>query len=554
MRRRSTRKQETRVALFPFLAVLVCTMGALIVLLVLVVQQARVQAVEITPPAVVDDSIKLAAQEQQREDLLWRSSILENQREEKTTELADSRLALSHLEDHLIQMEKQWEKLLGQRRAIQKLAAPQQADINKSRQQLDELQIQLQRARTELEQARRELKQRPTSYAIIPYHGPQATRRRPFYVECTPVGLIIQPEQILLAPRDLEGPAGPGNPLAAVLRAKREYYRRLGDQQEPYPLIIVRSDGILAYGAARRAMQGWDDEFGYELVAADRELHFPPADANLTTTLEQVIELARKRQAALARAMPRRYQSTGPATLRATTNRGFVRSTSSGRGTLTGTRRTRRPGSRGAGRPAQDQAATTTPDRPSNATAETRNPALPGTGESTPEGADPASQARSPTSRLHPTGAEPDRSDSGSTRTTSHRSAGAGSTSLGNQSAPPLSDSRGKNFALPNFDSDLTEIQRPIRIGCFHDRLVIQKERGVDARALTIPLNGALVDDVESFIARIWDRMERWGLAIPGGYWRPVLKVDVAPGAESRFAELSTLLQNSGVIVERTKP
>ena len=38
MRRRANRKPETRVALFPFLAVLVCTMGALIVLLVLVVQ------------------------------------------------------------------------------------------------------------------------------------------------------------------------------------------------------------------------------------------------------------------------------------------------------------------------------------------------------------------------------------------------------------------------------------------------------------------------------------------------------------------------------------
>ena len=133
MRRRSTRKQETRVALFPFLAVLVCTMGALIVLLVLVVQQARVQAVEVVSPASVEDPAEAAAQQQQREDLLWRSSILENQREEKTTELAGSRLALSHLEDHVMQMEEQWDKLLEQRRALRNLAAPQQEDLDTSR-------------------------------------------------------------------------------------------------------------------------------------------------------------------------------------------------------------------------------------------------------------------------------------------------------------------------------------------------------------------------------------------------------------------------------------
>ena len=41
---RAARRQNVGVALFPFLAVLICTMGALIVLLVLLVQQARVDA------------------------------------------------------------------------------------------------------------------------------------------------------------------------------------------------------------------------------------------------------------------------------------------------------------------------------------------------------------------------------------------------------------------------------------------------------------------------------------------------------------------------------
>ncbi|MFM7846439.1 MAG: hypothetical protein ACKPEY_19705, partial [Planctomycetota bacterium] len=43
MRRAVFRRTSQGLALFPFLAVLICTMGSLIVLLVLVLQQARVQ-------------------------------------------------------------------------------------------------------------------------------------------------------------------------------------------------------------------------------------------------------------------------------------------------------------------------------------------------------------------------------------------------------------------------------------------------------------------------------------------------------------------------------
>ena len=547
MRRRANRKPVTRVALFPFLAVLVCTMGALIVLLVLVVQQARVQAVEVVRPEPADDSAaQLAAlrQQEQREDLSWRSEILEHQREEKTTELADRRLALSHLEDHLTQMEGQWKKLLEERQAFRALNSPSKASLDVSQQKLADLQAQIERSEDELIQARQNLQQRPASYAIIPYHGPRATQRRPLYIECTPTGLIIQPEGIVLTPEELAGPTGPGNPLAAVLRAKREYYRRLGDTEEPYPLIVVRSDGIQAYGAARRSMQGWDDEFGYELIDSQRQLHYPPADANLKESLERVIELARKRQQALTRAMPRRYQQDGGGQLRATTNRGFVRAAATGPGTGRGGRQ--RQGARrgGAARsPENNLPPTSTAGSGTRPGKKNRTPSenqIAGTTQG-----DRANSARQATPRK----------PAGKNINAESRQAGAGLGSIGTPSgdASPMSlaESRGSNFALPKFENDLTEVQRSIRIHCFADRIVIQKERGVDPRELTVPLRGAMSNDIESLIARIWDRMERWGLAIPGGYWKPRLKVNVRPGAENRFLELSALLQDSGMLVER---
>ena len=44
MSRRSSQQNQTAPTLFPFLAVLICTMGAIIVLLVLVVKRADIQA------------------------------------------------------------------------------------------------------------------------------------------------------------------------------------------------------------------------------------------------------------------------------------------------------------------------------------------------------------------------------------------------------------------------------------------------------------------------------------------------------------------------------
>ena len=45
--------------------------------------------------------------------------------------------------------------------------------------------------------------------------------------------------------------------------------------------------------------------------------------------------------------------------------------------------------------------------------------------------------------------------------------------------------------------------------------------------------------------------MDRWGLAVAGGYWKPVLKVKVMPGADTQFEQLKTLLESSGIDVQK---
>jgi hypothetical protein len=62
-----------------------------------------------------------------------------------------------------------------------------------------------------------------------------------------------------------------------------------------------------------------------------------------------------------------------------------------------------------------------------------------------------------------------------------------------------------------------------------------------------------LVSSIDEFVSAIWEHMEQWGIAVAGGYWRPILHVEVGYGADQRFRELQTLLEGSGMEVVRTK-
>src|SRR3954471_13995456 len=116
---RKSGRQQVGVALFPFLAVLICTMGALIVLLVLLVQQARVDASTVTAAQVggaqAGDSKELR---QRLEDAQWQREVLENSRAEKGEELVNARARLAHLEEHIHRLEAQAKELLERARSI----------------------------------------------------------------------------------------------------------------------------------------------------------------------------------------------------------------------------------------------------------------------------------------------------------------------------------------------------------------------------------------------------------------------------------------------------
>ena len=311
MSRRRGLKGEIAFQLFSFLDVLLCTIGALIIILTIVIHRARAQASEEHARQATPSPELLKQQAQALEDARWRQEQLEQNRARKQAELQNARLTLSHLEDHIRRLTAKGNELLDLLEQVKSGKQAKAEYLEGAKHELAKLRDELAKKQDELEKKKKNAATAEQWYALIPYDGPNGTRRMPIYIECVEEGVVIQPEGVLLTADDFRGDPSPGNPLDAALRTKREYIMKAtgGKAAEPYPLLVVRPSGVLSYGAARAFMKFWDDEFGYELIAEDKKLDFGPRDPNLDLVMHREIAQARKRQAVLAMSMPRKYKS-----------------------------------------------------------------------------------------------------------------------------------------------------------------------------------------------------------------------------------------------------
>ena len=113
-----------------------------------------------------------------------------------------------------------------------------------------------------------------------------------------------------------------------------------------------------------------------------------------------------------------------------------------------------------------------------------------------------------------------------------------------------LAKTRGQNWGLRDAGRKSTPLTRTIRVDCYADRLVLAPGPGMGAPK-QIPLGPRTAGSIDKFIAALWEQMDSWGIAGEGMYWRPVLKVYVAPGAQRRLEDMNLLLKDSGFTIER---
>jgi hypothetical protein len=288
----------------------------------------------------------------------------------------------------------------------------------------------------------------------------------------------------------------------------------------------------MAYYAARAALVSWGSEFGYELVGQDWKLAYPPADPQLAELAQRTIGEARVRQRQLMLAAPRSYSGDKISFRSNPTRGGFVED--------------RGRGGRGAGGKlgGGGGAGGTAGGGDSPFPLGTRGRSGGGSGSAAGTGSGSGGE-------------------SGSTKSTAGGGSG-GASSLGadaeskpnksgkdgNSSVESLAKKRGRDWGLPDASQAAVAVTRPVFLECRPDRLVILPEEGTGG-GKEIALGGKTQEAVEDLVSAVWAHMKTWGIAGKGLYWKPTLLMDVAPGAEARYAELETLLADSGLEVKR---
>ncbi len=650
------RRETIAPSLFPFLAVLLCTMGALVLILMLIVSTAQASAQQ------AEQAVRERAEEIQSAMELATSSY-ERQLADGRLDLEQKRLALQHFEDHIFELLSELEELQRQAAVLDNQDQDSEEQRAAREQAISELEKQLAEAREDLQQKLAEPDGDKPIFAIIPYQGTNGTHRRPIYLECVQHGVLIQPEGILLSVQDLAPPHGPGNPLDAALRTIRSEFEPASRAltQTAYPLLIVRPDGVRTYALARAAMSGWDDQFGYELIAQDLELAFPESKPGLAERIAQSIRLARERQAALVAAMPQKYgrlddfgaprpaQGGGQGSVSrafgnagtttsgdfsmepggfATSNPGsqpggFADSTAastfansdessfgapfsspqngqgfSDRGQLA---RSTAAGSAGTFDAYSPEAMYGGASAPGELNFFGPNAAMAGDATGSMSGGSPASNLGSlqATSEGEPGGQDSGVQDAGGQSSAGQNSgdpttaggaaaagpsnpsgsssgqAGSSMNSTAQQagqdpnqpglpqvsldgmqdqrsrSTTPVAQQRGRNWAWSAGRPTQTPVVRAVHLHCFRDRWVLLPEEGSPDKGVTITADLPPQRRAEILATAIGQRVDSWGLALLGGYWKPVIVVDVAPDAQWRLTQLKRLMDGSGIEVQQ---
>lgn len=284
------RRSKLSPSLFPFLAVLVCTLGTLILLLALVAEKASDAAAVAAEPEPTNSSlpgITAMAASSMIEDEEFLVTQLVSVRQAQTDDIEHRRDKLAHVEEHTRRLTDELKRLSAE---VDRASKTDNLDDEVTDQQLAILKQQIEIEEREIEKKVAESGTRKPRVIIVPHKGPNGTDRRPVYLECTGNELVIWPEQVRISIEQLQQSDTGANPVESALRVIRNHaMTQYGDPVPPYPLLIVRPDGILTYASARGAMQDYDDQFGYELVPTDVELAIAKPDANLKQKIDRAI-------------------------------------------------------------------------------------------------------------------------------------------------------------------------------------------------------------------------------------------------------------------------
>jgi hypothetical protein len=319
-----SRRASNNVSLFPFLAVLVCAMGALILLLLVTTRRIRsnqLAAIEATavveepdetpeplpvlpplampevveepdfvptvvptegprvvsliPPSVSDETLVPDHRTRDREALRGYDAILTG----RLRQLADNDRKLY---DAYLRSKDNREQLVTSDKQLSDKSAAISSALTASKEDKQRLDNQLAALKRALEKKLSEPTTAVSKFRIVPFDGLSGTVRRPIMIECVQDRFRFIPENVALTRSELEDFITTFNPLLSGASALSTHWAmKKGSTNgggDPYVLLVVRPSGALGFYAAKRMLRRLDVPIGYELLGEEQELDLPVAD------------------------------------------------------------------------------------------------------------------------------------------------------------------------------------------------------------------------------------------------------------------------------------
>lgn len=297
------RRHKLQVSTFPFLAVLLCTMGSLILVLLVMDRKARhaaqaraaqkaAQREEESAKAEAEDAAerhkkqqeKLQAWEQKKKDLhvklLTEEQMVQLQMKRVRDQLAEALARLRAEQEGVVALQgksrSERDRLalaarsLAELRAAAVQAGAKAVDAHSAQARMTEDVMQLEQTLKELKAAR---KRESQTFSVIPYHGRRGESRRPLYVECTSANVIFHPGHVGLDP--IVNTVAVRAQVRQRIEHQRARYPNDPSVRRPYLLLLVRPDGMVNYYRFQSILADFQVDFGYEFIDPDWVLDFP---------------------------------------------------------------------------------------------------------------------------------------------------------------------------------------------------------------------------------------------------------------------------------------
>ncbi len=336
------KRSSTSISLFPFLAVLMCTMGALILLLLVTTRKIRHDQekqipifVEAAPeptappePVIIHREEELSklrqliASLQQEIDVdAGKLKELRAEMDSKQQQLASLTTDHSNLESEIkvlegrkatlevapllkgaVDLNQQHETLLVQLSEATERMVKKQQELAATSDRIGQRMLQLKERQSALIALRKQVvvaESTPSTgtKTLLEFSNPTGTTRTPIVIDVSDAGYEFLPTGVRITSRDMQGFPVNDNPLlSGVLALHRQ---RSGDSlvSEPYVLLLVRPDGCLPFYAAQRILSEARVHFGYELLTFDRQVAVGEPDADEQRVVrESLLESLNRRQ------------------------------------------------------------------------------------------------------------------------------------------------------------------------------------------------------------------------------------------------------------------